>query len=389
MEASTVIVPSQIAYMHIPTKELRAFADGMFPNLAHNPVADIAKGFNHRYMAGHDLLLDVPGTFAKEGMVGGLKHAGHIVFTDFVTKAGIPIPGFSHSGLGHFLEQAKIHKGWLQVNLCETGVGIIAISEGSSDLIQAIHGTLLMSGATFFDTFGEGVIEIGLAVVTKNPILLLGGIENVVAGVASAWQTVSIYVDPLAFFGSAGTSALIGFAFSYGLAGKSLSSAALDSIRSGTIGALFTLSPAFGFGALAGFVSYGMGHKLATIHNASLQALLAIDDNAYRLLLGELCKGNDNLTGFLNRAEPRITLMDAAALKKTRLHSLQDTLAATLPAGSNLLNTDVLTLSNQCLYLSSEVKVLSESAVQLKSDARKLPYDNPMLEDWYRSVLTH
>ena len=374
MEASTVIVPSQLAYMHIPTNELRAFADGLFPNLAHNPVADVAKGFNHRYMAGHDLLLDVPGTFAKEGMIGGLKHAGHIVLTDFVTKAGIPIPGFSHSGLGHFLEQANIHKGWLQVNLCETGVGIIAISEGSSDLVQAIHGTLLMSGATFFDTFGEGGIEIGLALVTKNPILLLGGIENVAAGVASVWHTVSIYVDPLVFFGSAGTSALIGFAFSYGLVGKSLSHAALDSIRSGTIGALFTLSPAFGFGALAGFVSYGLGRKLATIHNLQLQSLLTIDDNAYRLLLAELCKGNDNLTNFLNCTEPLITLVDAVT---------------TLPTESTLLNTEILTLSDQCFHLSSQVKELSESSLQLQSDVKTLPDDSPLLADWYGSVLAH
>ncbi len=373
MEAHTVIVPTQLAYMHIPTNELRNFADGMFPNLAHNPVADVAKGFNHRYMAGHDLLLDVPGSFAKEGMVGGLKHAGHIVLTDFVTKAGIPIPGFSHSGLGHFLEQANIHKGWLQVNLCETGVGIIAISEGSSDLMQAIHGTLLMNGATFFDTFGEGAIEIGLAIVTKNPILLLGGIENIAAGIASVWHTVSIYVDPLVFFGSAGTSALIGFAFSYGLAGKSLSDAALDSIRSGTIGALFTLSQAFGFGALAGFVSYGMGSKLASIHNESLQALLTIDDNAYRLLLEELCKGNVDLTDFLNISEPHITLVENAA---------------TLSTKNILLNTNVPILSEQCLRLDSEARTLPESTELLKAEVRTLPDDSYILAGWYHSALS-
>jgi hypothetical protein len=368
MEAHTVIVPTQMAYMHIPTNELRAFADGMFPNLAHSPVADVVKGFNHRYMAGHDLLLDVPGTFAKEGMVGGLKHAGHILLTDFVTKAGIPIPGFSHSGLGHFLEQANIHTGWLQVNLCETGVGIIAISEGSSDLIQTIHGTLLMSGATFFDTFGEGAIEIGMAVITKNPILMLGGIENVAAGIASVWHTVSVYVDPLVLFGSAGTSALIGFAFSYGLAGKSLSSSAINSIRSGTIGALFSLSPAFGFGALAGFVSYGMGRKLATIHNESLQGLLTIDNNGYRLLLEELCNGNVDLTEFLNRAEPHITFLENVT---------------TLPTENTRLNTSVLLLSDQCLHLDAEPKILSENTALLKSDVRSLSDDSPILTDWY------
>lgn len=373
MEAATVIVPTQLAYMHIPTNELRAFADGMFPNLAHSSVADVAKGFGHRYVAGHDLLLDVPRTVMEQGVGGGMKHAGHILLTDFVTKAGIPIPGFSYSGLGSFLEQAGIHRGWLQVNICDTGLGIIAISEGSTDILQAISSTLQMSGATFFDTFAEGGIEVGFAIVTQNPILLAGGIENIAAGVVSVWDTVSIYVDPLVFFGSAGTSALIGFALSYGLAGQSLSDAALDSIRSGTIGALFTLSPAFGFGALAGFVSYGMGRKLAAIHNTEKQALLTIDDNAYRLLLEELCNGNADLTDFLNSAEPHITLVENAT---------------TLPTESTLLNTNVLTLSDQCQHLDSKVQTLSENTLQLKSDARTLPDDSPVLSDWYRTALS-
>lgn len=372
MEASTVIVPSQMAYMHIPTNELRNFADGVFPNLAHSSVADVAKGLGHRYVAGHDLLLDVPRTVAEQGVGGGMKHAGHILLTDFVTKAGIPIPGFSYSGLGHLLEQAGIHRGWLQVNLCDTGLGIIAISEGSSDLIQAFNGVLLMSGSTFFDTFVEGGIEIGIALVTQNPILLAGGIENIAAGLISVWDTVSIYVDPLVFFGSAGTSALIGFALSYGLAGHNLSDASLDSIRSGTIGALFTLSPAFGFGALAGFVSYGMGRKLAAIHNTEKQALLTIDDNAYRRLLEELCNGNADLTDFLNSAEPHITLVENAT---------------TLSTESALFNTNVLTLSDQCQLLDSKVHTLTESTVQLKSDAIILPDDSPVLSDWYRTAL--
>ena len=373
MEAHTVIVPTQMAYMHIPTNELRNFADGMFPNLAHSSVADVAKGYGHRYVAGHDLLLDVPRTMSEKGVGTGLHQAGHILLTDFVTKAGIPIPGFSQSGLGHLLEQAGIHRGWLQVNLCDTGLGIIAISEGSSDLIQAFNGALLMSGSTFFDTFVEGGIEIGMAIVTQNPIMLAGGVENIAAGLVSVWHTVSTYVDPLVFFGSAGTSALIGFALSYGLAGQSLSKAAKDSIRSGTIGALFAVSPAFGFGALAGFVSYGMGSKLASLHNSESQALLKVDNNSYRLLLEELCAGNTDLTEFLNCSEPYIVLADAAF---------------TLPTESLLLSTNTLTLSDQFLVLATDVNLLSESNSQLDSDVKILPDDSPILSDWYRNALS-
>lgn len=367
MEASTVIVPSQMVYMHIPTNELRHFADSMFPNLAHSSVADVAKGFGHRYVAGHDLLLDVPRTVVEQGIGGGMKHAGHILLTDFVTKAGIPIPAFSYSGLGHFLEQAGIHRGWLQVNLCDTGLGIIAISEGSSDLIQAFNGALLMSGSSFFDTFAEGSIEIGMAlIVTQNPILLAGGIENIAAGLISVWDTVSIYVDPLAFFGSAGTSALIGFALSYGLAGQSLSEAALDSIRSGTIGALFTLSPAFGFGALAGFVSYGMGRKLAAINNTEKHALLTIDDNAYRLLLEELCNGNVDLNEFLNHAEPHILLSEAAS---------------TLQYECIPLESNIKTLPDQAFSLDFETKNLSDSCITLNDTSRNSEPTRLILRD--------
>lgn len=324
MKAAAVIAPSQLAYVSIPADELRAFVDGMFPKLATYPAADsLAAGQDHRYIAGHDLFLDVPQTVANSGAAEGTKHAGHILLTDFPTKAGIPIPGLSESGLGHLLEQAGIYRGWLQINLCESGLGILAIAEGSPDLIQAIHGTLPMDVGTFFDTFVEGGIEVGVSVWTENPILLAGGIENIAAGLISTWNTFVVHVDPLLFLGSAATSAIIGFAVASGIVRSSLGNATIAGIRSGIVGSMFAVSPAFGFGALAGFVIYTLGGKLAAIHESKMQASLSVDDAAYRTLVQELCSGNDHLHDFIEQATPRLKFLDRPAILASAYAELQ------------------------------------------------------------------
>jgi hypothetical protein len=318
MKAAAVIAPTQLAYVTIPADELRSFVDGLFPKLATYPAADsLAAGQGHRYVAGHDLFVDVPSTVANEGTVEGTKHAGHILLTDFPTKAGIPIPGLSESGLGHLLEQVGIHRGWLQVNLCEAGLGILAVAEGSPDLIQAIHGALLMDVGTFFDTFVEGGIEVGISIATENPILLAGGLENIAAGIISTWNTIVVHVDPFAFLGSAATSAIIGFAVASGLVRSSLGNATIAGIRSGIVGSLFAVSPAFGFGALAGFVLYTLGGKLATLHDSRMQALLSVNDESYRQLVIELSSGNVNLHDFIERASPQITFLDRLEMLPT------------------------------------------------------------------------
>lgn len=271
----------------------------------------------------------------------------------------------------------------------DTGVGFLAIAEGATDIAQALNGALPMNEMVFFDTFIEGSLESVFPFVQHwlipassafglnnfNPgFIAFAGVENIIAGVISAYQTASIYVDPLAFFGSAGTSALIGFGLAYGVAEESLSEASINGIRSGAVGAFYSLSPAFGYGALAGFVSYKLGEKLAKVHNASMRAVLTIDDKAYELLLGELCKGNVHLAEFLDRAETRITFIDNAA---------------TLSTQCTLLNTNALMLSEQCQHLDSKAQTLSESIVHLKSNTQTLPDDSPILTDLYRAVLAH
>lgn len=393
MGGTTITVPGQMAYLELPADVIRGAVESsvekVFPNLAKNLDADlmpgrtVSGGFGHRWEYGHDLFADIPRTMMDHGPLRALKQAAHIILTDMPTKAGIPIPGLSGQGMGQWLVDAGIPKGYLSFHWADGSLGVLAISEGSSDLMQAIHGSLEMNPATFFDTFGEGGVEIALALAAKsawglaafNPaFVIVGGLENIVAGIVSAYQTVSVYVDPLDFFGSAGTSALIGFGLAYGLAGESLNDASIDSVRSGSVGAFFSLSPAFGCGALAGFISFRMGRKLAKIHNSSIRVLLTVDENAYLQLLDELCKGNVHLKDFLDRAEPQITFIDTAA---------------TISDESHIFNSNVQFLSDKCLNLNSEVTILSDKTAQFKSNIKVLPDDSPILADWYRTAFSH
>ena len=346
---TTIVAPGQMAYMKLPADVIRNYVDSKFPELAKCSDADFIKGYGHRWKGGHDLFSDVPRTLLDDGPLRALKHVGHLL-TDLPTKAGIPIPGLSGNSLGQWLIDMGIPKGYLSIHWADGCLGVLSISEGSTDIIQALSGALTMNTATFFDTFAEGGVEIALAAAAKNawglaafnPAIAgyLGGIENILAGIISAYKTLSVYVDPLVFFGSAGTSALIGFGISYGLAEGSLSNASIDSVRSGTVGAFFSFSPAFGFGALAGFVAFKLGKELAKNHNSLVKVLLKIDENSYSKLLDEMCIGNICLTEFLDRAETRITLVDITSTLSTQLDMLDDQ-TQMLPENLNFLDSNV------------------------------------------------
>lgn len=213
-----------------------------------------------------------------------------------------------------------------------------------------------------------------MGIAAFNPAFaIVGGVENILAGIISVYQTASVYVDPLAFFGSAGTSALIGFGLAYGVAGESLSESSANGIRGGAVGAFYSLSPAFGCGALAGFIAFKLGRKLAEVHNESMRVLMSVDDSAYQQLFDELCKGNVHLIDFLNRAEMHITLESAEVTLSTEcIH----------------LDTNAKKLSDQYLQLNSDAHPLPESTVQLDSNFKVLADDSPKLSDWYRSVFS-
>lgn len=85
--------------------------------------------------------------------------------------------------------------------MMDAGIGLLAIGEGSSDLISAMSGNVPMDAWTAFDTFGEGGIELALGYSTQNPLLIGAGIENILAGCVSTLKTFTDYVDPASFSG--------------------------------------------------------------------------------------------------------------------------------------------------------------------------------------------
>lgn len=264
-------------YLYTPAETIRAFSDSLFPALAHNSIADIAVGQGHRFKAGHDLLIDV--IASQQSFSDKLSHAGHILLTDFPTKAGIPIPGFSQSGLGQMLVALGIPKGYLCLNICDVGMGIIAIPEGSLDLMHAITGDLPMNAWTFFDTFGEGALEIGTGLMTENPLLLIAGAENLAAGVISGMSALNQYIDQQfvsieEFFGYGMTGFMIGCVLttlnSRGKTKKGITkNFATMTGRSLLLGGLGSLSVAFSLGAAVGLLGFALGKYLAHRAGAS------------------------------------------------------------------------------------------------------------------------
>lgn len=361
MEAVSLIVPGQFGYLSLSSRELREFVDGLFVQFAKFPIADSqAVGWGHRYRAGHDLFLDVPRTTFEYGIADGYKHAGHIVLTDFPTKAGIPIPGFSQSGLGEWVEGLGISRGWLNVNICDTGVGIIAISEGSEDLKSALNGSLSMDSSVFFDTFVEGGVEIVLSTYTQNPILAVGGIENILAGLVSTWDTFSVHVDPLFFFGGTFTSALVGFSIGVGVANQSLPEALVSGIKSSAVGALFVISPAFGFAAISGLLCFSAGRILAARHQEMKEFFFKIDRNSINLFVETVEGGSPNFSEFLKLADKeliQITIID-----------FDDSPTRTLDTSVRSLGYDQSTLSD--LYRTFDYRFPSTSQIEDSNRAR-------------------
>ncbi len=360
-----LVSPGQMVYMHIPASELRNFADSLLPGLAKNPIADCASGMGHRYRAGHDLLLDVPSTLVNHGPGEALKHLGHIIATDFPTKAGIPIPGFSHSGLGHALEQWGIPKAWMSLNISDAGFGFLAIADGHTTLMAAIQGQLSMDFGTALQTFGAGALELKLAMIaTTNPLLMTAaGVQNILAGLVATWNTFSVYVDPLDLFGAAGMSALLGFGMARGLVGEGVTNASRDAIRSGTIGALYSVSTAFGYGALAGFVVCRLAGAMAKRHNTQSQSRLSVDPQAYRLLVETLSAGSTEIKELLAATAPLWLASDGYGFADT---------PRTLPSAARSLSSTVRVLNGDSVAVSTKARTISGQAITLPDEPKGL-----------------
>lgn len=263
----TVVCAGNYAYLQIPSSDLRLFFDEMFPWFAKCSVADVAKGYEHRWVAGHDLLLDVPETFHEYGFKDAFHQTGHILLTDFPTKSGIPIPGLSKSGLGEWLvETCGISKGYLSINAVDAGVGILAISEGTHDLLNIIAGQLRMTPELFWDTFVEGCAEIIAGTIVENPLLLISGAEQVAAGLISTFNTITNpvwYVNPLDFFAGCFIGAILSIFISKFILKRSNKECLKNATKSLILGGLFSMSVWFGVGGIIALLSCGFGKLLA------------------------------------------------------------------------------------------------------------------------------
>lgn len=256
---------AQVLYLHIPASTLRGVADGLFPGLAVDKLADCAVGAGHRWRAGHDLLVDVAPRLCSDPSAG-LHQAGHILATDFPTKAGIPIPGFSQSGLGHFLTEMGIPSGFLSMNIMDAGVGIFAIAESHADMLRALDGHILDTW-TFFDTYVEGAAEIYVGIQTGNPLLLVAGAENVASGVIETCNLLDeMFISMEEFFGGSLTGALVGLAVALAVSGQlppreRAAYVLSNTARAALLGGLSVISPFFSLGAAAGFYSFELLRK--------------------------------------------------------------------------------------------------------------------------------
>lgn len=254
-------------YWFLPAASIRSCCDSLFPGFAKNAVADSASGYMHRFKAGHDLLTDV--VMSPQDLSSKLHHAGHILLTDFPTKAGIPIPGFSQNGLGQMLAEWGIPKGWMCLNIADAGIGLCVLPEGAEDVLSAISGNLPLDNFwTYFDTFGEGCIELVGAVVTENPLLLIASAENIAAGIISLGRELNPFLNIESFLGASFAGFVIGCAATL-LTSKDKSPHELvenfyyRSARSLTWGALSTVSPMLSLGGCAGCIAYYLGQALA------------------------------------------------------------------------------------------------------------------------------
>ena len=359
IEIAVQAAAGQAVYLQIPASSLRVSVDELFPYFAKYPSADVIGGGWHRYKEGHDLIVNASGTFYNHGVGEGFRHVGHIVLTDFPTKAGIPIPGFSQSGLGHFLTDLGISKGWLNVNICDSVIGILAVQEGHGDLLAAIHGNLDMSVSTLFDTYVEGTAEILVGTYTQNPILVWGGIENWLAGIVSTWQTYTTYVDPLDFFGHAFGGAIIGSLLSYAFA--PIKDAPLNAGRGAIISAFSVINPWFAVGAAAYFLTFKMGMMLRERDEILLNNSFYVDHKSLETIF-ELLGGDDpNFRNMWESTEPK--LLDAEI-------QLMNTKHDPLSTPMELLDTTTAILETSVAVIDTSTDVLDTNMDLLRSESR-------------------
>lgn len=295
---SIYCIPGKALYAKIPANTIRNFVDNLFPNLAVDPIADCVSGVGHRFKAGHDLLLDVPKTFKLYGPKAGFHQMGHILLTDFPTKTGIPIPGFSKSGLGQLLYEHGIRMTSMCINLVDATAGILCLGEGTGDLVSALSGNMHMDFLTFLDTYVEGGIELTSGIVGHNPMLVVAGSENLAAGIIATWKEFTYRVDPFEFFCPAIISIIVGYAVSRTLGGKDQYESIINAGKSGLISGLYCVSPFFSLGTSLGFIFMELAKLEAKRDMDEENSLAEVSLSSFQTYLQSISKLDPNLFGL-------------------------------------------------------------------------------------------
>lgn len=298
-DAEIFVLPGKAAYMQIPQEKIESFFYKTFSSCIHDSVADVAKGKWHRWKAGHDLLIDVPKRFYNDGIKAGFKHIGHLL-TDVATPDGLPGPLLSKSGLGDFLVNKcgiKIEKLCFNlndaINFVDKGISILCVGEGGMDVLDAFSGKMEMNFTTFCDTFGEGAFQLAFGIPTGNGLAIAAGVENIVAGIVSAWKTYTIHIDLVPFFGATLTSTLLGFLTSKYLCKNDMQESVLKAAKSGLITGLFQLSASFGYGAAAGVAYMEYVKYLAKRDSEAVAKYMRVDKDCYERFIDVLNKIED------------------------------------------------------------------------------------------------
>lgn len=139
--------------------------------------------FLHR-LYGHHLIYDIP-IANPDNMVDFLVHE----FSDLFTKNGLPIiPGELLENAPEWLKNLTLKtepcKNWNFINGFDLIAGTVAIFRASCGLRAAIMNEMnVASLGDFARTIGVGVMELAIAMSTANPLLLLGAILQLTAGV--------------------------------------------------------------------------------------------------------------------------------------------------------------------------------------------------------------
>lgn len=177
---------------------LRDHVDSALPYFSKNRLVDISAGRFHRWaVPGHDPL-DVLQQLIKNPVGRGAKDFGHVFITDFFTKDGIPFPGLSKAYLGETVARAlrnigvKSPAAWMNANAFDSFFGIAQIAKGGHNISIALQAELPeFTWQTAWDTFGEGTLSLGFALTTRNPLLLVAGVEQYLAGAIHLYRDLT------------------------------------------------------------------------------------------------------------------------------------------------------------------------------------------------------